>query len=69
MHWPNYENLESLDWNSMPIKLAISVAMVGLSDLGSSYFVYCKGFPLSQCMSKAQTSTVLSASRKTPLSE
>ena len=48
MFWPNCENLESLDWNSMLIELAISVAMVSLSDLESSYFVYCKGFPLSE---------------------
>ena len=48
MVWPNCGNLESLDWNSMLIELAISVAMVSLSDLGSSYFVYCSGFPLSE---------------------
>lgn len=48
MFRPNCESPTSLDVNDLLIKLSISVVMIVAGDLVSSYFVYCKGFPLAE---------------------
>jgi len=48
MFRPNCASPDSFDLGSMLVKLAFSVFMVTASDAGSSYFIYCKGFPLAE---------------------
>jgi hypothetical protein len=48
MFRPDCDNLDGFDWIGVLTKLAISVGMVTASDLGSSYFLFCQGFPLAE---------------------
>lgn len=48
MFRPNCDSLDGFDWEQTLTKLAISVAMISIGDLASSYFIYCKDFPLAE---------------------
>lgn len=56
MFRPNCESPDELDVQDLMTKLGISVSMIIVGDLVSSYVVYCKAFPLSAAFRMLLTS-------------